>query len=96
MAQLTEMAPVTEQTHLTEAQWLRRGVALLRVTLGIIILVTWWENFQKGLYTAQGITDLFIHPDWGAFRWSVARLPDNYRKHSSAISWRVRRLSDGG
>jgi hypothetical protein len=67
MAQLTEMAPVTEQTHLTEAQWLRRGVALLRVTLGIIILVTWWENFQKGLYTAQGITDLFIHPDWGAF-----------------------------
>jgi hypothetical protein len=62
MAQLTEMAPVTEQTHLTEAQWLRRGVALLRVTLG----------------------------------WSVARLPDNYRKHSSAISWRVRRLSDGG
>ena len=40
---------------------LRRAVALLRITLGIIILVTWWDNFQKGVYTAGGIQGLF---DW--------------------------------
>ena len=31
---------------------LRRIVALLRITLGVILLVTWWENMQKGLYQA--------------------------------------------
>ena len=46
---------------------LRRVVAILRIVVGVIILVTWQENLSKGLYTAQGITDLFIHPDWGAF-----------------------------
>ncbi len=38
---------------------IRRPVAILRVALGVIILVTWWENFQKGVYTADGITGLF-------------------------------------
>lgn len=32
------------------------GIALLRITLGIIILVTWKENLNKGLYTADGLT----------------------------------------
>lgn len=32
---------------------LRRTVALLRITLGVIFLVTWWENLQKGLYQAD-------------------------------------------
>lgn len=50
-----------------EVRNLRRYVAILRIVLGIIILVTWWDNLQKGLYSAQGITDLFAHPEWGAF-----------------------------
>ena len=33
---------------------LRRIIALLRITLGVILLVTWWENMQKGLYQADG------------------------------------------
>ena len=37
---------------------LRRTVAILRVTLGLIILATWWDNFQKGIYSAEGITGL--------------------------------------
>ncbi len=43
---------------------LRRAVALLRITLGVIILVTWWDNFTKeptSVYTAEGIQGLF---DW--------------------------------
>ena len=30
-----------------------------RVTLGIILLVTWYENLTKGVYTADGIAGLF-------------------------------------
>ncbi len=54
-------------TQEQETNWTPLALALLRITLGVIILATWWENWQKGLYTAQGITDLFTHPDWGAF-----------------------------
>ena len=36
-----------------DAYKLRRIVALLRITLGVILLVTWWENLQKGLYQAD-------------------------------------------
>jgi uncharacterized membrane protein YphA (DoxX/SURF4 family) len=36
-----------------DAYKLRRTVALLRITLGVILLVTWWENLQKGLYQAD-------------------------------------------
>ena len=32
------------------------GATLLRVTLGVIILVTWVDNLDKGLYTADGLT----------------------------------------
>ncbi len=32
------------------------GATLLRITLGVIILVTWLENLDKGLYTAEGLT----------------------------------------
>ncbi len=38
---------------------IRRAVALLRITLGLILLFTWWDNFQKGTYTAEGIQILF-------------------------------------
>jgi hypothetical protein len=38
---------------------LRQIVALLRFTVGIILLVTWYENLTKGVYTADGITGLF-------------------------------------
>ena len=38
---------------------IRRAVALLRIALGVIILATWWDNFQKGVYSAEGITGLF-------------------------------------
>jgi uncharacterized membrane protein YphA (DoxX/SURF4 family) len=54
---------------------LRRIIAILRITLGVIILATWWDNLQKGIYTAQGITDLFTHPDWGAFTHGGGALP---------------------
>lgn len=32
------------------------AVALLRITLGIVILATWYGNLTKGLYTADGLT----------------------------------------
>lgn len=62
-------------TDTNEAQRLRRITAILRITLGVIILATWWDNLQKGIYTAQGITDLFTHPDWGAFTFGGGALP---------------------
>ena len=33
-----------------EAQNLRSIIVLLRVVLGIVLLATWWENINKGLY----------------------------------------------
>ena len=42
-----------------DATGLRKIVALLRITLGIIILVTWFENLTKGTYSGAGITGLF-------------------------------------
>ena len=44
-----------------ELQFIRSVIAILRITLGVILLVTWWGNVQSGLYTADGITGLF---DW--------------------------------
>jgi uncharacterized membrane protein YphA (DoxX/SURF4 family) len=38
---------------------LRRIVALLRITLGVILLATWADNLSKGLYSAGGISGLF-------------------------------------
>lgn len=35
------------------------ALALLRITLGVIILVTWLDNLQKGLYTADGLIGFF-------------------------------------
>ncbi len=32
------------------------GLGLLRITLGVIILATWWDNLNKDLYTADGLT----------------------------------------
>jgi uncharacterized membrane protein YphA (DoxX/SURF4 family) len=59
----------------SESRYLRMLIAVLRIVLGLIILVTWWENLQKGLYTVQGITDLLTHPDWGAFSNGGGALP---------------------
>ena len=42
-----------------DSKSIRRIVALLRITLGLIILFTWYENLQKGVYTAEGIEGLF-------------------------------------
>ena len=42
-----------------EVSHLQTAVALLRITVGIIILVTWYDNFRGGLYTADGLTGFF-------------------------------------
>ena len=46
-------------TENPEVQFFRRIIALLRITLGVILLVTWYDNLTKGIYTADGITGLF-------------------------------------
>ncbi len=33
------------------------GLALLRISLGIIILVTWYQNIATGFYTSDGIIE---------------------------------------
>jgi uncharacterized membrane protein YphA (DoxX/SURF4 family) len=38
-------------------QQLEIGIALLRMTLGIIILATWYQNITSGFYTSNGITE---------------------------------------
>jgi len=43
----------------SEAHKMRTVIALLRITLGLIILATWYDNLQKGVYTADGIRGLF-------------------------------------
>ncbi len=58
-----------------ETQQLRTAVALLRITLGIIILATWYANLQKGLYTADGLT--------GFFNW----LFDAQNGNGSSLGW---------
>ncbi len=42
-----------------DAAGLRRIVALLRITLGILVLATWLDNLNKGVYSAGGISGLF-------------------------------------
>ena len=44
-----------------EKNTVRQAVAILRITLGVILLVTWYKNLQDGIYTADGIVGLF---DW--------------------------------
>lgn len=48
-------------TENPEARYLRRLIALLRITLGLIILATWTDNLSKGIYTADGISGLFSY-----------------------------------
>lgn len=38
---------------------MRQAVAILRITLGVILLVTWYKNLQDGTYTGDGIVGLF-------------------------------------
>ena len=42
-----------------DAAGLRKVVALLRITLGVIILATWFDNLTKGVYSSGGISSLF-------------------------------------
>ena len=35
------------------------GLALLRITLGVIILRAWFDNLDKDLYTADGLEGFF-------------------------------------
>ena len=42
-----------------EKNTVRQAVAILRITLGVILLVTWYKNLQDGIYTADGIVGLF-------------------------------------
>lgn len=37
------------------------GAAIVRITLGVIILVTWWGNLQDSFYSADGLRGFF---DW--------------------------------
>lgn len=38
---------------------LRQAAAILRITVGVILIATWYTNLQKGDYTADGIVGLF-------------------------------------
>ena len=38
---------------------LRQAVAILRITIGVILVVTWYDNLRGGIYTADGIIGLF-------------------------------------
>lgn len=46
-------------TESKDTRQLRTAVALLRITVGVIILVTWYDNIRGGLYTAEGLTGFF-------------------------------------
>ena len=76
-------------TETKDIRKLRKAVALLRLTLGIIILSIWWDNFQKGIYTGQGITDLFLHPDRGIFTATGGGTYFGYRTiiESTILQW---------
>lgn len=38
---------------------LQQAVAILRITVGVILVVTWYDNLRGGIYTADGIVGLF-------------------------------------
>jgi uncharacterized membrane protein YphA (DoxX/SURF4 family) len=61
------------QTNIPQHQ--QTAVALLRITLGIIILATWYDNLRSGLYTADGLT--------GFFNW----LFDPQNGNGSSLGW---------
>lgn len=58
-----------------ETTQLRTAVAILRIALGVIILATWYDNLQKGLYSADGLT--------GFFNW----LFDGENGNASSLGW---------
>ncbi len=41
---------------MTDSERGSTGAMLLRITLGVIVLATWVDNLDKGLYTADGLT----------------------------------------
>ena len=38
---------------------MQQAGAILRITLGVILVATWFKNLQDGIYTADGIVGLF-------------------------------------
>jgi uncharacterized membrane protein YphA (DoxX/SURF4 family) len=46
-----------EEIFMNDNHMLPKAVAILRITLGVIILATWYDNLDKGLYTAAGLTN---------------------------------------
>jgi len=57
MTTLANLSVRQNMIQTSEKEQLRTAVALLRITLGIILLATWADNLNKGLYTADGLTD---------------------------------------
>ena len=62
-------------TQTTQTKQLQTAVALLRITLGVIILATWYGSLRDGLYTADGLT--------GFFNW----LFDAQNGNGSSLGW---------
>ncbi|MFQ5421116.1 MAG: hypothetical protein ACE5EY_12230 [Anaerolineae bacterium] len=58
-----------------EMQQQQTAVFLLRITLGVIILATWYKNLNDGLYTANGLI--------GFFNW----LFDPQNGNGSTLAW---------
>ncbi len=52
----TAPTPNPKENH---NQQLETGIALLRITIGTVILASWYENLNSGLYTANGLTSFF-------------------------------------
>ena len=57
-----------------ETHQIRQVIAILRITLGVILLVTWYDNLVKGLYTGDGLS--------GFFNWLFS--PDG---NNSSLLW---------
>lgn len=58
---------------------IQTSIVLLRITLGVIILATWLDNLQGGLYTADGLV--------GFFNWLFD--PQNGNDSSLAIYYSI-------
>lgn len=46
------MEPIMTETHADAAA--RRGLAIVRITIGAMFVWVFWENFSKGSYTPSG------------------------------------------
>jgi hypothetical protein len=72
-----------------EARYLRGVVALLRITLGFIILATWYSNLQRGIYTSDGMVGLFnyiFNVNGGGFEWYRALIENTILRWPGAFA----------